>query len=128
MACHFEVALASFIAKPLVVVEHFHNLRQDKLVSGLVVRKGFVKVVGYVDRGVQANHIHGAESGGLGSADYWAGKFVYFGNAKAHLLNGVHSRNDGIDPNTVGDESRRILTKNGFLSQVPVSIGHQKVN
>ena len=92
------------------------------------MRKGLVEVIGYVDRGVQTDHIHGAESGGLGSANHWACKLVHFRNAKAHLLNGVHARNDGINSNSVGDKGRRILTKNSFLAQVPVSIGHQKVN
>ena len=92
------------------------------------MRKGFVEVVGYVDCGVQADYIHGAEGGGLSSADHWASKFVHFRNAKAHLLNGVHARNDGINSNAVGDKGRCILTKNSFFAQVPVSIGHQKVN
>ena len=116
MTGHFEIPLTSLISKPFVVVEHFHNLRQDKLVSGFVVRKGFVEVVGYVDCGIQADYIHGAEGGGLGSADHWASKFVHFRNAKAHFINGVHARNDGINSNAVGDKGRRILTKNCFLA------------
>ena len=40
----------------------------------------------------------------------------------------MHARNNGINPNTVGDKSRSILTKDGFLTQVPISIAHQKVN